>query len=973
MFKYWIQSQYLGFIALCKILSIIALKWLHHQEIVLENIVVQGARTHNLKGIDLCIPRNKLIVITGLSGSGKSSLAFDTLYAEGQRRYVESLSTYARQFLSMMEKPDVDHIEGLSPAISIEQKSTSHNPRSTVGTITEIYDYLRLLFARVGEPRCPIHNEPLTAQTISEMVDQIMAMPEGSKLMLLSPVVRDRKGEHAHILESLRREGFIRARIDGLVVDLDDTPELDKRKKHHIDVVVDRFKTRSDIGIRLAESLETAVALSDGIVIIADMDGKKPDQLFSARHSCPKCDYALTELEPRLFSFNNPAGACPSCDGLGVKQYFSEDKIVQFPEVSLADGAVRGWDRRNLYYFHMLKSLGDHYGFDIETPWLKLKKKHRDVILQGSSEEVIEFRYVNDRGHTYERSHEFEGVIPNFERRFKDTESNSVREELSKYLSTSACPSCKGARLKKEARHVFIQDLNLPNITEMPIGDAFNYFHKLKFKGAKHQIAEKVIKELQDRLSFLVDVGLNYLTLNRSAETLSGGEAQRIRLASQIGAGLVGVMYILDEPSIGLHQRDNERLLKTLVHLRDIGNTVIVVEHDEDAIRAADYIVDIGPRAGIHGGEIVAQGRYKQICQAKNSLTADYLTGRKSIAVPPVRNKNDLEKQLILSGATGNNLKSVDLHLPIGIMTCVTGVSGSGKSTLINATLYPLAATLLNGASTLTPAAHKKVSGFEHLDKCVDIDQSPIGRTPRSNPATYTGIFTPVRDLFSGTQEARSRGYKPGRFSFNVKGGRCEACQGDGVVKVEMHFLPDIYVPCDVCKGKRYNRETLEIKYKGKNIHEVLDLTIEDAREFFDAIPSISKKLQTLMDVGLSYIRLGQAATTLSGGEAQRVKLAKELSKRDTGQTLYILDEPTTGLHFHDIQQLLIVLHRLRDHGNTIVVIEHNLDVIKTADWVIDLGPEGGSGGGEIIAQGTPEAICKIKKSHTGRFLKALL
>ncbi|WP_370979292.1 excinuclease ABC subunit UvrA [Agaribacterium sp. ZY112] len=939
----------------------------------MEKIIVEGARTHNLKNINVSIPRDKLIVITGLSGSGKSSLAFDTLYAEGQRRYVESLSTYARQFLSMMEKPDVDHIEGLSPAISIEQKSTSHNPRSTVGTITEIYDYLRLLFARVGEPRCPVHNEPLAAQTISQMVDQIMAQPDGSKLMLLAPVIRERKGEHIHVLENLRRDGFIRARIDGLVVDLDDVPELDKRKKHSIDVVVDRFKIREDISVRLAESLETAVALSDGIVIAADMDAKQEDQLFSARHSCPKCDYALTELEPRLFSFNNPAGACSSCDGLGVKQHFTEEKIVQFPESSLADGAIRGWDRRNLYYFHMLKSLGTHYGFDIETPWQDLKEEHRDAVLYGSDDDVIDFHYVNDRGNIYERSHAFEGVIPNFERRFRDTESNSVREELAKFLSTNKCPSCKGARLRKEARHVFIDKQNLPDITAFPIGEAFTYFSKLKFSGAKQEIAEKIIKELQDRLRFLVDVGLNYLTLNRSAETLSGGEAQRIRLASQIGAGLVGVMYILDEPSIGLHQRDNERLLKTLVHLRDLGNTVIVVEHDEDAIRSADYILDIGPGAGVHGGQVIAEGSYKDISENHNSLTADYLTGRKKIEVPKERTSFDPGCMLELKGANGNNLQNVDLEIPLSVMTCVTGVSGSGKSTLINQTLYPLAATVLNKATTLTPAEHKSVKGFEHLDKCVDIDQSPIGRTPRSNPATYTGIFTPVRELFAGTQEARSRGYKPGRFSFNVKGGRCEACQGDGVVKVEMHFLPDVYVPCDVCKGKRYNRETLEIKYKNKNIHEILELTIEDAREFFDAIPAIAKKLQTLMDVGLSYIRLGQAATTLSGGEAQRVKLAKELSKRDTGKTLYILDEPTTGLHFHDIQQLLIVLHRLRDHGNTIVVIEHNLDVIKTADWIIDLGPEGGSGGGEIIAQGSPEAICKVKKSHTGRFLKTLL
>lgn len=939
----------------------------------METIVVRGARTHNLKNIDLDIPRDKLVVITGLSGSGKSSLAFDTLYAEGQRRYVESLSTYARQFLSMMEKPDIDHIEGLSPAISIEQKSTSHNPRSTVGTITEIYDYLRLLFARVGEPRCPIHDKPLTAQTISEMVDHVVAMPEGSKVMLLAPIIRDRKGEHLHVFESLRRDGFIRARIDGLVVDLDDVPELDKKKKHTIEVVIDRFKVRDDISTRLAESMETAINLAEGIAIVADMDNKKADHSFSAKHSCPICDYALTELEPRLFSFNNPAGACPSCDGLGVKQYFSEDRVIQFPESSLADGAIRGWDRRNLYYFHMLKSLAAHYNFELDIPWKKLSKKHRDAILFGSKKEEIDFSYVNDRGDVYQRTHVFEGVIPNMERRFRDTESASVREDLAKYLSTSHCPDCDGTRLRKEARHVFVDGKTLPSLTQLPVGEAYDYFTKVKFKGAKLEIADKILKELQDRFRFLVDVGLNYLSLNRSADTLSGGEAQRIRLASQIGAGLVGVMYILDEPSIGLHQRDNDRLLKTLTHLRDIGNTVIVVEHDEEAIRAADYLIDIGPGAGVHGGEVCAKGTYDQVLKSKNSLTADYLSGRKKIDIPEKRHPIDKKKMLVLEGATGNNLQDVTLKIPLGLMTCVTGVSGSGKSTLINRTLYPLAATVLNKASTLTAAAHTSIDGFQHLDKCVDIDQSPIGRTPRSNPATYTGIFTPMRDMFSGTQEARSRGYKPGRFSFNVKGGRCEACQGDGVVKVEMHFLPDVYVPCDVCKGKRYNRETLEIKYKGKNIHECLDMTVEDARVFFDAIPSIAKKLQTLMDVGLSYIRLGQAATTLSGGEAQRVKLSKELSKRDTGQTLYILDEPTTGLHFHDIQLLLTVLHRLRDHGNTVVVIEHNLDVVKTADWVIDLGPEGGSGGGQIIAEGTPESVAKVKKSHTGVFLKPML
>ncbi|MFT5083793.1 MAG: excinuclease ABC subunit A [Lentisphaeria bacterium] len=939
----------------------------------MDTIIVRGARTHNLKNIDLDIPRNKLVVITGLSGSGKSSLAFDTLYAEGQRRYVESLSTYARQFLSMMEKPDVDHIEGLSPAISIEQKSTSHNPRSTVGTITEIYDYLRLLFARVGEPRCPTHGKPLKAQTISQMVDQVLKMPEGTKVMLLAPIIRERKGEHLHVFDSLRRDGFIRARIDGIVVDLDDTPDLDKRKKHTVEVVIDRFKVRADLKTRLAESFETAIHLADGIAITADMDGKKADQLFSAKHACPLCDYSLTELEPRLFSFNNPAGACPSCDGLGVKQFFSEERIVHFPEASLSEGAIRGWDRRNLYYFHMLNSLAEHYGFDVNKPWHKLAKKYRDIILNGSSNEIVSFSYINDRGDTFKRNHAFEGVMPNMERRYRDTDSSSVREELAKFMSTMKCPECKGARLKTDARNVFVDNKTLPSLTEMPVGEAYAYFKALAFTGAKKRIAEKILKELEDRFRFLVDVGLNYLTLNRSADTLSGGEAQRIRLASQIGAGLVGVMYILDEPSIGLHQRDNDRLLKTLTHLRDIGNSVIVVEHDEEAIRAADYIIDVGPGAGVHGGEIIATGRYSAILKAKNSLTGDYLSGRKKIAVPETRHPFDKSKVLTLSGASGNNLKNVTLTLPLGLMTCVTGVSGSGKSTLINATLYPLAATILNGASTLTAAPHKALKGIEQLDKCVDIDQSPIGRTPRSNPATYTGIFTPIREIFSGTQEARARGYKPGRFSFNVKGGRCEACQGDGVVKVEMHFLPDVYVPCDVCKGKRYNRETLEIIYKGKNIHECLNLTVEDARVFFDAIPAIAKKLQTLMDVGLSYIRLGQAATTLSGGEAQRVKLSRELSKRDTGQTLYILDEPTTGLHFHDIQLLLTVLHRLRDHGNTIVVIEHNLDVVKTADWVIDLGPEGGGGGGSIIAKGTPEDICTSTDSHTGRFLKQLL
>ena len=940
---------------------------------ILDTIYVRGARTHNLKNIDLDIPRDKLVVITGLSGSGKSSLAFDTLYAEGQRRYVESLSTYARQFLSMMEKPDVDHVEGLSPAISIEQKSTSHNPRSTVGTITEIYDYLRLLFARVGEPRCPEHNAPLAAQTVSQMVDTVLALPEGTKLMLLAPVVRDRKGEHLHTLEQLKREGFIRARIDGLLVDLDDAPKLDKKKKHNIDVVVDRFKVRDDLQIRLAESFETALNLADGIAGISFMDNEAEDQMFSAKHACPVCDYSLSELEPRLFSFNNPAGACPTCDGLGVKQFFDESKVVLFPEASLSQGAIRGWDKRNIYYFHMLSSIAEHYHFDVDTPWHTLKKAHQQVILHGSGNESINFQYVNERGDVIQRNHTFEGVIPNLERRYRDTESSMVREELAKFLSTQPCPSCAGTRLRREARHVFVDEKTLPEIASMPVGDAHEYFHALGFTGAKAGIADKILKELRDRFRFLVDVGLNYLTLSRSADTLSGGEAQRIRLASQIGAGLVGVMYILDEPSIGLHQRDNERLLGTLTHLRDLGNTVIVVEHDEDAIRLADHVIDIGPGAGVHGGQVIAEGTVKDIMANEHSLTGQYLSGGKKIAVPAKRHPVDPEKMLRLSGARGNNLQKVDLALPLGLMTCVTGVSGSGKSTLINATLYPVAATELNGATTLKPAPFDSIEGMDQLDKCVDIDQSPIGRTPRSNPATYTGIFTPVRDLFAGTPEARSRGYKPGRFSFNVKGGRCEACQGDGVTKVEMHFLPDVYVPCDVCKGKRYNRETLEVKYKGKNIHEVLELTIEEGREFFDAIPAIARKLQTLMDVGLSYIRLGQAATTLSGGEAQRVKLAKELSKRDTGKTLYILDEPTTGLHFADIQLLLDVLHRLRDHGNTIVVIEHNLDVIKTADYLVDLGPEGGSGGGQIIATGTPEEVAANKHSYTGQFLKTML
>ena len=940
----------------------------------MDRIIVRGARTHNLKNIDLDIPRDKLVVITGLSGSGKSSLAFDTLYAEGQRRYVESLSTYARQFLSMMEKPDVDHIEGLSPAISIEQKSTSHNPRSTVGTITEIYDYLRLLFARAGEPRCPDHNAALSAQTVSQMVDTVLALPEGSKLMMLAPIVQNRKGEHIHTFEKLRSQGFVRARINGLVTDLDDLPTLDKNKKHTIEVVVDRFKVRDDLTQRLAESFETALELTDGIASIADMDDDKaPELTFSSKFACPHCGYSLSELEPRLFSFNSPLGACSSCDGLGVKQFFDSSRIVQHPDVSLSTGAIRGWDRRSVYYFHMLTSLAEHYGFDIDAPFEELSEEHRHKILFGSGKEEISFTYINDRGDNFQRKHPFEGVIPNMDRRYKETESQTVREELSKFLNSQSCPDCAGTRLRKEARNVFILDNTLPEITAMPVGAAREYFTKLELTGRRAQIAEKILKEINDRLRFLVDVGLNYLTLDRSADTLSGGEAQRIRLASQIGAGLVGVMYILDEPSIGLHQRDNERLLKTLRHLRDIGNTVIVVEHDEDAIRTADHIIDIGPGAGVHGGRVIAEGQLEDILNSPESLTGQYLSGKRAIAIPAIRHKAKPDQCLRIEGATGNNLRDVDLTIPLGLMTCVTGVSGSGKSTLINHTLYPVAATVLNGATTLTPAAHRSVSGLDQVDKCIDIDQSPIGRTPRSNPATYTGIFTPIRELFAGTQEARSRGYKVGRFSFNVKGGRCEACQGDGVTKVEMHFLPDIYVACEVCRSQRYNRETLEILYKGKNIHEVLDMTVEDANAFFENVPSISKKLQTLMDVGLSYIRLGQAATTLSGGEAQRVKLAKELSKRDTGKTLYILDEPTTGLHFEDIQLLLTVLHRLRDHGNTVVVIEHNLDVIKTADWIVDLGPEGGSGGGMIIAEGTPEEIATMPQSHTGHFLNDVL
>ena len=938
----------------------------------MENILIRGARTHNLKNVDLELPRDKLIVFTGLSGSGKSSLAFDTIYAEGQRRYVESLSAYARQFLSMMEKPDVDHIEGLSPAISIEQKSTSHNPRSTVGTITEIYDYLRLLYARVGQPRCPDHSETLEAQTVSQMVDQVLALAEGEKLMLLAPVVQDRKGEHATVFRDLKAQGFVRVRVDGDVYDLDDVPVLKLRIKHTIEAVVDRFKVRGDLGQRLAESFETALNLSDGIARVMSMDEEgSVDLIFSSRYSCPICGYSLSELEPRLFSFNNPNGACGACDGLGVNQFFDPERVVGHPELSLSAGAVRGWDRRNTYYFQLIKALGEHYGFDIDTPFRDLPDEIRDAVLYGSGATKIQFRYVTEKGNETLRKHRFEGVIPNLQRRYRETESSYIREELSRYVSQRPCPDCNGDRLNRGARNVFVADRPLPEITRLPVGDASQFFCELSLDGWRGEIASKIVKEISERLTFLVNVGLDYLTLERQADSLSGGEAQRIRLASQIGAGLVGVMYVLDEPSIGLHQRDNERLLETLYRLRDLGNTVIVVEHDEDAIRSADYLVDIGPGAGVHGGEIVAAGTLEDVLTSDRSITGDYLTGKRFIEIPGTRTEPG-EKYCRLRGATGNNLQEVDLDLPVGLLTCVTGVSGSGKSTLINDTLYRLAASEINRSSA-RPAPFKSYEGLDHFDKVVDIDQSPIGRTPRSNPATYTGLFTPIRDLFSGTQESRARGYKPGRFSFNVKGGRCEACQGDGMIKVEMHFLPDVYVPCDACKGQRYNRETLDIRYKGKNIHEVLKMTVEDAMEFFRAVPKLARKLETLMDVGLSYIQLGQSATTLSGGEAQRIKLAKELSKRDTGQTLYILDEPTTGLHFHDIAQLLNVLHRLRDHGNTVVVIEHNLDVIKTADWIIDLGPEGGDGGGQIIAEGPPETIANSTVSHTGRFLRGIL
>ncbi|WP_114239451.1 excinuclease ABC subunit UvrA [Dyella sp. C9] len=936
----------------------------------MDTIRIRGARTHNLKNIDLDLPRDRLIVITGLSGSGKSSLAFDTIYAEGQRRYVESLSAYARQFLSMMEKPDVDHIEGLSPAISIEQKSTSHNPRSTVGTITEVYDYLRLLYARVGTPRCPDHGIPLEAQTVSQMVDATLALNPEKRYMLLAPVIRERKGEHVQVFDQLRAQGFVRARVDGTVYDLDAVPPLTLRQKHTIEAVIDRFRPRDDIKQRLAESFETALRLGDGLVIVVDMDDDKaPEQLLSSRYSCPVCDYSLPELEPRLFSFNSPIGACPTCDGLGVTQVFDPARVVAHPELSLANGAIRGWDRRNAHYFQLILSLAGHYKFDVDTPWRKLPADVQKAILYGSGKETIAFKYLTERGGRVTREHAFEGIIPNMERRYKETESPAVREELAKYISDQPCPECEGQRLNRSARNVFVADHALPSLTSRSIDDALAFFEKLSLTGWRGEIAVKIVKEIRERLSFLNDVGLNYLTLDRQADTLSGGEAQRIRLASQIGAGLVGVMYVLDEPSIGLHQRDNERLLGTLTRLRDLGNTVIVVEHDEDAIRMADHVLDIGPGAGVHGGEVVAQGALKDILASPRSVTGQYLSGKRGIKVPAERRQQlDADSWLHLKGASGNNLKKVDLAIPAGLFTCITGVSGSGKSTLVNDTLFRLAAAELNGASEQA-APYSSVEGLELFDKVVDIDQSPIGRTPRSNPATYTGLFTPLRELFAQVPEARARGYTPGRFSFNVRGGRCEACEGDGMIKVEMHFLPDVYVPCDVCHGKRYNRETLEVHYKGHTIADVLDMTVEDALKLFENVPTIARKLETLRAVGLDYIKLGQSATTLSGGEAQRVKLSKELSKRDTGRTLYILDEPTTGLHFHDIEQLLDVLHQLVDQGNTVVVIEHNLDVIKTADWLVDLGPEGGAGGGRILVTGTPETVAATPGSHTGHFL----
>ena len=936
-------------------------------------ISIRGARTHNLKNINVDVPRNQLTVITGLSGSGKSSLAFDTLYAEGQRRYVESLSAYARQFLSMMEKPDVDSIEGLSPAISIEQKATSHNPRSTVGTITEIYDYVRLLFARVGEPFCPQHGVHLHAQTVSQMVDQVLALPNDSKVMILAPVVRDRKGEHVQLLQQLQAQGYVRARINGELYELDEPPKLELRKKHTIDVVVDRVKVRKDLAQRLSESFENALSLSDGLAMVVSIDKEFEDMVFSSMFACPECGYSLSELEPRLFSFNNPMGACAACDGLGVDQFFDEELVIHDETLSLAEGAIRGWDRRTTYYYPLLEALAKHFNFSIDVPFCDLSKTARDAVLYGSGQEVIAFHYQRPHGGEVLKKHPFEGVIPNMQRRYRESDSSMVQQELAKYLSSRPCQTCNGSRLRIEARHVFIAGKNVPEIANFSIEDCYLFFKELKLPGARGEIASKINKEIVERLGFLVNVGLDYLSLSRSAETLSGGEAQRIRLASQIGSGLVGVMYILDEPSIGLHQRDNDRLLKTLLHLRDLGNTVIVVEHDEEAIRAADYVLDVGPGAGVHGGQIVASGKPQDIINNEASLTGQYLSGNQSIAIPLSRKPFDSSRVIQLTGVTCNNLKNVDATIPLGLITCITGVSGSGKSSLINDTLYPMAAIKLNRASARGAGNVQELKGLQHCDKVIDIDQSPIGRTPRSNPATYTGIFTPIRELFANTPEARARGYQPGRFSFNVRGGRCEACQGDGLIKVEMHFLPDIYVACDVCKSKRYNRETLDILYKGKNIHEVLDLTVEDAAQFFAAIPTLARKCQTLMDVGLSYIRLGQSATTLSGGEAQRIKLARELSKRDTGNTLYILDEPTTGLHFHDTKQLLAVLTRLREKGNTIVIIEHNLDVIKTADWVIDLGPEGGSKGGLIIAYGTPEDLAAIPHSYTGQFLAPIL
>ena len=939
----------------------------------MRSIRIRGARTHNLKNISLDLPRDTFTVITGLSGSGKSSLAFDTLYAEGQRRYVESLSAYARQFLSMMEKPDVDSIEGLSPAISIEQKATSHNPRSTVGTITEIYDYLRLLFARVGDPCCPEHHISLQAKTVSQMVDEVLALPEDSKVMILAPVVRERKGEHVQLLQQLQAKGYVRARINGELCELDDPPTLSLRKKHTIEVVVDRIKVRADVAQRLSESFENALNLADGVALLASMDAQFDDRVFSSNFACTECGYSLPELEPRLFSFNNPAGACPSCDGLGVDQFFDPQRVVHDVALSLAAGAIRGWDRRTTYYFPLLESLARHFNFSVDDAFCDLPQIAQDLVLYGSNEEEIEFHYESPRGGPVIKKHAFEGIIPNMQRRYRETDSMMMREELAKYLSSRPCRECHGARLKESARHVFIEGKSISEITAYSIEQSHAFFANLTLVGSRGEIAARINKEIVERLGFLVNVGLDYLSLSRSAETLSGGEAQRIRLASQIGSGLVGVMYILDEPSIGLHQRDNARLLKTLLHLRDLGNTVIVVEHDEEAILAADYVVDIGPGAGVHGGEIVARGTPDDIKSNPLSLTGQYLSGKESIAVPATRVPFDATRVIQMTEVCCNNLNNVDVVIPLGLMTCVTGVSGSGKSSLINDTLYPMAAVALNRSSLQAVGKVASINGINGCDKVIDINQSPIGRTPRSNPATYTGLFTPIRELFSNTPESRARGYTPGRFSFNVRGGRCETCQGDGLIKVAMHFLPDIYVACDVCKSKRYNRETLDIEYKGKNIHQVLDLTVEEARQFFDAIPSLARKCQTLIDVGLSYIRLGQSATTLSGGEAQRIKLSRELSRRDTGNTLYILDEPTTGLHFHDIKQLLAVLTRLRDHGNTVIIVEHNLDVIKTADWVIDLGPEGGWKGGTVLATGTPETIARCDGSYTGQFLRSLL